>query len=147
MRASGFSFYRRKKPSSLRKRLDTRRLQLFSFTVTFCSNYCLFLLPCPLPSRDILWIYSRIYSVCIVFHARMIDVADIKQTLWHVYPYPTAKLLITPYQHSRNININLADILLVIFLPLQYQHLLAAIFHTMPTILDILFLVHILYHN
>ena len=23
-------------------------------------------------------IYSRIYSVCIVFHARMIDVADIK---------------------------------------------------------------------
>jgi len=75
----------------------------------------------------------------------MIDVADIKQTLWHVYP--TAKLLITPYQHSRNININLADILLVIFLPLQYQQLLAAIFHTIPTILDILFLVHILYHN
>ena len=91
--------------------------------------------------------YIREYIRCIVFHARMIDVADIKQTLWHAYPYPTAKLLITPYQHSRNININLADILLVIFLPLQYQHLLAAIFHTMPTILDILFLVHILHHN
>ena len=75
----------------------------------------------------------------------MIDVTDIKQTLWHAYP--TADLLITPYQHSGSININLADILLVIFLPLHYQHLLAAIFHTIPIILDIIFLVHILYHN
>ena len=46
--------------------------------------------------------YIREYIRCIVFHARMIDVADIKQTLWHVYP--TAKLLITLYQHTEIIN-------------------------------------------
>ena len=74
----------------------------------------------------------------------MIDVTDIKQTLSHVYP--SAKLLITPYQHTGNINIDLADSLLAIFL-LHYQHLLAAIFHTMPIVLNILFLVHILHRN
>jgi len=115
MRASGFSFYRREEPSGFRKRwtpgvFNYPSLRLLrqlddnagfnncpGYSRTHCWNYCLFLLPCPLPSRDILWIYSRIYSVCIVFHARMIDVADIKQTLWHTYP--TADLLITPYQH------------------------------------------------
>src|SRR6185437_15366404 len=115
MRASGFSFYRREDPSGFRKRwtpdvfnypplllsgqLDDNAgfNNCPGYSRTYCWNYCLFLLPCPLPSRDILWIYSRIYSVCIVFHARMIDVADIKQTLWHAYP--TEDLLITPYQH------------------------------------------------
>ena len=33
IRASGFSFYRREEPSGLRKHLDTRRLQLFFFTI------------------------------------------------------------------------------------------------------------------
>ena len=71
----------------------------------------------------------------------MIDVADIKQTLWHFLVW------LSYYQHSGSININLVDILLVICLPIHYQRLLDAIFHTMPIIVDILFLVHIMYHN
>jgi len=81
MRASGFSFYRREEPSGLRKRWTPGVFNypplLFpgqlddnsgfnncpGYNRTHCWNYCLFLLPCPLPSRDILWIYSRIYSV------------------------------------------------------------------------------------
>ena len=81
MRASGFSFYRWEEPSGFRKRwtpgvfnypplllsgqLDDNAgfNNCPGYSRTYCWNYFLFLLPCPLPSRDILWIYSRIYSV------------------------------------------------------------------------------------
>ena len=66
----------------------------------------------------------------IVFHARMIDVADIKQTLWHVYP--TAELLITPYQHQVYIYIFhniLFLILLLLPMATNIQHVIIRYWH------------------
>ena len=97
MRASGFSFYRREEPSGFRKRWTPdvfNYLPLLlpvqlddnagfnncpGYSRTHCSNYCLFLLPCPFLHNFFHVIFPGDIRG-IVFHARMIDVADIKQT-------------------------------------------------------------------
>ena len=116
MRTSGFSFYRREEPSGLRKRwtpvvfnypplllpgqLDDNAgfNNCPGYSRTHCWNYCLFLLPCPLPSRDILWnIFKNIFCVYSLPRPNNWCRRHQAQTLWHAYPM--ADLLITPYQH------------------------------------------------